>query len=75
MGPDPYKMLKPGFKSLYKYAGLVVCSNKRYKQMGGKMFKKRDHSHSQQIKVNNFAVSLWVKRRENLNPISIATKA
>ena len=27
------------------------------------------HGHSQQIKLNNFTVILWVKRRENRNPI------
>ncbi len=29
MGPDSNKMLKPGFKSLYKYTGLVVYENNR----------------------------------------------
>ncbi len=29
MGPDSNKMLKPGFKSLYKYAGLVIYGNNR----------------------------------------------
>ena len=28
--------------------------------------KEKDHGHSQQIKVNNFTVNLWVKRREYL---------
>ena len=36
---------------------------------------KEDHSHSQQIKLNNFTVSLWDMRREVLYPISIAMKA
>ncbi len=31
MGPDSNEMLKPGFKSLYKYAGLVVYRNNRKK--------------------------------------------
>ncbi len=29
--------------------------------------KRLDHSHLQQIKLNNFIVSLWIKRRENLS--------
>ena len=29
VGPDSNKMLKPGFKSLYKYAGLVIYGNNR----------------------------------------------
>ena len=36
---------------------------------------KEDHGHSQQIKLNNFNISLWDKRKEILYPISIATKA
>ena len=36
---------------------------------------KEDHGHSQQIKLNNFDISLWDKRKEILYPISIATKA
>ena len=36
---------------------------------------KEDHCHSQQIKLNNFAVSLWDKRKEILYQISIATEA
>ena len=36
---------------------------------------KKDHGHSQQIKLNNFAVSLWDKRKEILYPISTATEA
>ncbi len=34
---------------------------------------KEEKDHSQEIKLNNFTFSLWVKRRENFNPISIAT--
>ena len=33
---------------------------------------KEDHGLSQQIKLNNFTVSLWDKRKEVLYPISIA---
>ena len=36
---------------------------------------KEDHSHSQQIKLNNFTVSLWDIRKEVLYPISIAFEA
>ena len=34
---------------------------------------KEDHGHSQQIKLNNFNVSLWDKREEILYPISTTT--
>ena len=33
------------------------------------MKEEKDHGHSQQIKFNNFTVSLLVKRRENFTPI------
>ena len=35
---------------------------------------KEDHSHSQQIKLKNFTVSLWDTRKEVLHPISIAVE-
>ena len=36
---------------------------------------KEDHSHSQQIKLNNFTISLLDMRKEVLYPISIAIEA
>ena len=72
MGPDSNKMLKPGYKSLYKHAGRVVYENKeRETDLKSTDEGKEDHGRSQQIKLNNFAVSLWDKRREVLYPISI----
>ena len=35
---------------------------------------KEDKGHSQQIKLNNFTVSLGNKRKKVLNPISTATE-
>ena len=37
--------------------------------------KEKDHCHSQQIKLNNFNVSLWDKKMEDLYPISTASRA
>ena len=68
MGPDSNKMLKPGFKSL-----LYVCWPCRScrlvygidrNRLKWKVIEEKDHSHLQQIKSNNFSVSLWVKKRE-----------
>ena len=36
---------------------------------------KEDHGHSQQIKLGNFTVNLWYKRKKVLYPISIAMEA
>ena len=36
---------------------------------------KEDHGNSQQIKLNNFNIRIWDKRKEFLYPISIAMKA
>ena len=73
MGPDLNTMLKQGFKSLYELSMLALWSmeikDSRFKERV--KLKEKDHSHWQQIKLNKFTVSLWVKRRENLNPISM----
>ena len=59
MGPDLNKMLKLGNKSL-SYAGWVVFKNREEeKDLTSRNKRKGDHSHSQQIKKNNFTVSLW----------------
>ena len=75
MGPDLNKMLKPGYKSLYKNAGQAVYENKeREKHRESRNEGKEGHCHSQQIKQNNFTVSLWDKRKEVLYPISSAKR-
>ena len=38
----------------------------RNRLKGNIIKEEKDHSHSQQIKLNNFTVSLWAKRREKL---------
>ena len=64
MGPDLNKMLKPGYKSLYKHAGRVVYENKeRETDLNSRDERKEDHGHFQQIKLNNFTVSLWDYQR------------
>ena len=71
LGPDGTrlkKMLKQGFKSLYKYAGLVVYGNTLidWNRLKWKGKEEKDHGHSQQIKSDNFTVSLWVRRKKKL---------
>ena len=75
-GTRPEQMLKPGYDSLYKHAGQLVYENvKTERDLKIRDEGKEDHDHSQQIKLNNFAVSLWNKRKEILYPISTATEA
>ncbi len=65
-------MLKPALKP-YKYAGLVVYGNKSIIKMKKK--EEKDHDHSlQNNQVENFTVSLWVKRREKLPPLRLLPK-
>ena len=68
MGPDSNKMFKPGIKSQCMLA-LWFMEIKDRNRLKSKRQEDKDHSNSQQIKLNNFTVSLWVKIRENLNPI------
>ena len=70
--PDSNNMLKPRYKS---YAGQVVYENKENKFEFKRWKKKEDHGHSQQIKLYNFTVSLWDKRKEVLYLISFAMEA
>ena len=63
MEPNLNKMLEPCYKSLYKHAARVVYENKeRETDLKSRDEVTEDHSHSQQIKLNNFTVSLWDKR-------------
>ena len=61
---------------LSKQAGQVIYENmKREKQIRQIKDEGRDdHGHSQQIKLNNFTVSLWDKRNEIPHLISTATE-
>ena len=63
LGPDGTRleqlMLKPGNTSQYKHAGWVVFENKEEEtDLKSSDKGKEDHNHSQQIKLNNFTVSL-----------------
>ena len=75
-GTRPERNAQARLKSLYKHAGQLVYENvktERDLKIGDEG--KEDHDHSQQIKLNNFVVSLWNKRKEILYPISTATEA
>ena len=66
MGPDSNKMLKPGYKSLYKHAGRVVYENKeREKHLKSRYEGKEDHGHSQQIKYAKPPLSYFQKPAKN----------
>ena len=79
LGPDgtrPERNAQTRLKSLYRHAGQLVYENvKTETDLKIQDEGKEDHGHSQQIKLNNFAVSLWDKRKEILYPISTATEA
>ena len=69
-------MLKPGYKSLYKFAGWVVFENREEEEdLKSRNKGKEDHSYSQQIKLNTLTVSFLDMRKEILYPISIAIEA
>ena len=74
MGPDSNKTFKPDLKS---HAGQVVFENVKRKTDWKKCDEgKVDHGHFQQIKLNNFNVSLWDERIEilyHVYPILTAT--
>ena len=80
MGPDGTRLeqnAQTRLKSLYKHAGQLVYGNvKRERETETDLNLqdegKEDHGHSQQIKLNNFNISLWDKRKEILYPISTA---
>ena len=78
MGPDSKQNAHARLKSLprkyKKHAGQLVYEKVK-KETDLKIWDegKEDHDHSQQIKLNNFTVSLWDKRKEILYPISTAT--
>ena len=75
-GTRPERNAQARLKSLYKHAGQLVYENvKTERDLKIRDEGKEDHDHSQQIKLNNFAVSLWNKRKEMLYPISTATEA
>ena len=67
MGPDGTRLKQNDqamLKSLYKHAGQLVYGKEREADLKIRDEGKEDHSHSQQIKLNNFNVSLWDKRKE-----------
>ena len=79
LGPDgtrPERNVQARLKSLYKHAGELIYENvKTDTDLKIRDEGKEDHCHSQQIKLNNFGVSLWDKGKEILYPISTATAA
>ena len=74
MEPDSNNMLKPGYKSLRMLAKWSMKIKRENKLEFLEMKKKEDHGHSQQIKLYNFTVSLFDKRKV-LYLISIAIEA
>ena len=64
MGPDTNEMLKPGFKLKAYISMLALLSVEIDRNRLKWKVKEKDHGHSQQMKLTNFTVSLWVKRRE-----------
>ena len=80
LGPDGTRLeqnAQTRLKSLYKHGGQLVYGNVKG-ETDLKVWDegKKDHGHSQQIKLNKFIISLWDKRKEILYPISsIATEA
>ena len=81
LGPDGTRLEQNAqgrLKGLYKHAGKLVYGNvTRKRETDLKIWNegKEDQGHSQQIKLNNFNISLWDKRKEILYPISTTTVA
>ena len=79
LGPDgtrPEQNAQARLKSLYKHAGQLVYENvKRETDLIEDMRRrKRRPRPLPTIKLNNFTVSLWDKRKEILYPTSTATE-
>ena len=69
-------MLKPGQKAYEAcWPSGLWKHNKTETDLKIKDEGKEDQGNSQKIKLNNFTVTLWDKRKEILNPISTATEA
>ena len=81
LGPDGTRLKQNAqarLKRVYKHAGQLVYEDiKKKKKTDLKTSDegKEDYGHSQQIKLNNFTVSLWDKRKEILYPILDAIEA
>ncbi len=76
MGPDLNKMLKPGFKSLYKYACLVVYENNRYNEQIKVKGKGKERLRPLATnQVEQFYCQPLGQKKGKTYPISTATKA
>ena len=80
LGPDGTRLKQNAQERLKAYLSMLANWSMEIKRERDTDLKtwdegKEDHGHSQQIKLNNFNISLWDKRKEILYPISIATKA
>ena len=80
LGPDGTRLKQNAQARLKAYISIMVNWSMEIKRERETDLKtrdegKEDHGHSQQIKLNNFNISLWDKRKEILYPISIVTKA
>ena len=65
MGPGLNNKLKPDIKKvLFPHAGLAI-HKKRNRFEDNDLKKMKTMTIPQQIKLNNFTVSLWVKRKGN----------
>ena len=72
---DRINMKEQNAQANLKRYGQVVYGNISREEYIWRDVRKEDDSHSQQIKLNNFDVSLCAKRKEVLNPVSTVTEA